>query len=129
MAHRTRSEVRKVRYTTETIARKIEGPYTGKRFSHMSDDMLNVCLTIEYRFDGFVIRVVDVPARWDRRHDREYLSGKVGLALNRRVTEIAAKIEHERHGREGTPPQVREMLRHLPLSVSLHAPEFLHDAA
>lgn len=118
-----------MRYTTETIERKIEGPYTGKHFSHMSDDVVNVRLTIAYRFDGFVIRVVDVPARWDRRHDREYLSGKVGLALNRRINEVAAKIERERHGREGTQPQVREMLRHLPLSVSLRAPQFLHDAA
>lgn len=118
-----------MRYTTETIERKVEGPYTGKRFSHMSDDVFDVRLTIMYRFDGFVIRVSDVPARWDRLHHREYLSGKVGLALNRRIHEIAAKIERERHGCEGTQPQVREMLKHLPLSVSLRAPEFLHDAA
>ena len=119
-----------MRYTTESIERKIEGPYTGKRFSHMSDDVLNVRLTTIYRFDGFVIRVVGVPARWDRQHDREYLSGKVGLALNRRVSEIAATIERERQGQAGTQRQyVGEMLRRLPLSISLHAPQFLHDAA
>lgn len=118
-----------MRYTTETIEREIEGPYTGKRFSHMSDDVLNVRLTIAYRFDGFTIRVAGVPARWDRQRDREYLSGKVGLALNRRINDVAATIEHERYGREGTQHQVREMLRHLPLSISLRAPQFLHDAA
>ena len=94
-----------MRYTTETIERVIEGSYTGKRFSSMSDDVLIVRLTIAYRFDGFIIRVVDVPARWDRQYDREYLSGKVGLALNRRINEIAAKIERERHGREGCRPR------------------------
>jgi hypothetical protein len=118
-----------MRYTTETIERVIEGPYTGTRFSHMSDDVLYVRLTVVYRFDGFNIRVADVPARWDRGHDREYLSGKVGLALNRRIHEVAAKIEGERHGHGETRHEVREMLNHLPLNVSLRAPGFLHDAA
>jgi hypothetical protein len=118
-----------MRYTTETIERTIEGPYTGKRFSRMSDDVLNVRLTIAYRFDGVVIRVADVPARWDRGHDREYLSGKVGIALNRRIHDIAATIERERHGHEETQHEVREMLRHLSLNVSLRAPQFFHDAA
>lgn len=79
-----------MRYTSKTIEREVTGPFTGKRFPSMSDDVVDALLTIEYRFEGFTITVVGIPARWDRTLGAEYVTGKVGREVNERVTTLAA---------------------------------------
>jgi hypothetical protein len=79
-----------MRYTSETIKREVVEPFTGKRFSSMSGDVVDALLTVEYRFEGFTITVAGIPARWDRATGAEYVTGKVGRAVNERVTTLAA---------------------------------------
>lgn len=85
-----------MRYTTETIDRKIVGPYIGKHIAGTSEHVLDAFATIEYRFDGFTIAVSRVPVHWDEEQQRQYISGKVGVAMNRRVKELAAMLQRQR---------------------------------
>ncbi len=90
-----------MRYTTETIERKIQGPYSGKRFASMSDDVVNAMLTIEYRFAaGITIRVSEIPARWDRITGAEYLSGKDARELDEQVNNLAFVMQERRELQE-----------------------------
>ncbi len=87
-----------MRYTSKTIEREVTGPFIGKRFPSMSDDVVDALLTVEYRFEGFTITVVGIPARWDRTLGAEYVTGKVGREVNERVTTLAAILEGRRQG-------------------------------
>lgn len=82
-----------MRYTSETIERQVVRPFTGKRFSSMSSDVVDALLTVEYRFEGFTITIRGIPARWDRNTGAEYVTGKVGREVNARVTTLAAIME------------------------------------
>jgi hypothetical protein len=107
---------------TRAITR-IVGPYTGRRISGTSDDVIEVILAITYSFDGFSISAVDVPARFDQIRGRYYLSGPVALRLNNKVNEI---IEAVRQQRQAEPEIIQ---RDTPLTFELKAPDFLTDAA
>ncbi|MDQ2785315.1 MAG: hypothetical protein M3Y58_09980 [Chloroflexota bacterium] len=85
-----------MRYTTETIDRKIVGQYTGKHIAGTSERVFDAAAMIEYRFDGFIITVSRVPVHWDEEQQRQYISGKVGIEMNRRVQEIAAMLQRQR---------------------------------
>jgi hypothetical protein len=85
-----------MRYTPKTIEREVVGPFTGKRFLSMSDDVVDALLTVEYRFEGFTITIIGIPARWDRTTGAEYITGKVGRAVNERVTTLAAILERQK---------------------------------
>ncbi|MDQ2786954.1 MAG: hypothetical protein M3Y58_18340 [Chloroflexota bacterium] len=87
-----------MRYTSKTIEREVVGPFIGKRFPSMSDGVVNALLTVEYRFEGFTITIVGIPARWDRATGAEYVTGKVGREVNARVTTLAAILEGRRQG-------------------------------
>lgn len=87
-----------MRYTSKTIEREVVGPFVGKRFPSMSADVVNALLTVEYRFEGFAITIVGIPARWDRTTGAEYVTGKVGRTVNERVTTLAAVLEGRRQG-------------------------------
>ena len=109
--------------TTETITERIIGPYTGKRISGTSNDVVEAVITIEYRFEGFTVRVADVPARLDRVSGREYLAGPVALRINTKVNEIVETMQHKRQaGPEAS-------CQDIPLTFHLSAPDFLSDAA
>lgn len=83
-------------YTTETIDRKIRGPYTGKHIAGTSKHVFDAVATIDYRFDGFIITVADVPVHWDEERQRQYISGTVGIEMNRKVKALAAMIKRRR---------------------------------
>jgi hypothetical protein len=102
---------------------QIVGPYTGRRISGASDEVIEVLLAITYAFDGFSISAVDVPARFDQTRGRYYLSGPVALRLNNKVNEI---IEEVRRKQQAEPDDAR---RDIPLTFGLKAPDFLTDAA
>lgn len=85
-----------MRYTSKTIEREVVGPFTGKRFPSMSDDVVDALLTIEHRFEGFTITIRSIAARWDRTTGAEYVTGKVGREVNERVTTLAAILEGQR---------------------------------
>ncbi len=87
-----------MRYTSKTIEREVVGPFIGKRFPSMSDDVVDVLLTVEYHFEGFTITIIGIPARWDRTTGAEYVTGKVGREVNRRVTTLTAILEARRQG-------------------------------
>jgi hypothetical protein len=82
-----------MRYTSKAIEREVMGPFIGKRFPSMSDDVVDALLTVEYRFEGFTITVAGIPARWDRSTGAEYVTGRVGREVNERVTTLAAIME------------------------------------
>lgn len=53
----------------------------------------NVLATVEYRFDeGFVIRVEDVPMRYDAQTGREYIHARVSKLLHQRVRNLAEML-------------------------------------
>lgn len=53
----------------------------------------NTLATVEYRFDeGFVIRVEDVPMRYDEQTGREYIHARISKPLHRRVKELAETV-------------------------------------
>jgi hypothetical protein len=83
-------------YTTETIDRKILGPYTGKHIAGTSEYVFDAVATIDYRFDGFVITVADVPVHWDEERQRQYISGTFGIEVNRKVKALAAMLQRQR---------------------------------
>ena len=83
-------------YTTETIDRKIVGPYTGKHIAGTSEHVFDAVATIDYRFEGVVITVADVPVHWDAERQRQYISGTFGIAVNRKVKELAAMLQRQR---------------------------------
>ena len=82
-------------YTTETTDRKILGPYTGKHIAGTSENVFDAVATIDYRFDGFVITVTNIPVRWDEEYQRQYISGKFGIEMNRKVKELAAMLQRQ----------------------------------
>jgi hypothetical protein len=96
MADGTGAEVNRMHYTTETIDRKILGPYTGKHIAGTSEHVFDSIATIDYRFDGFVITVADVPVHWDEERQRQYISGTFGIEMNRKVKELAAMLQRRR---------------------------------
>lgn len=83
-------------YTTQTIERKILGRYKGKHIAGTSARLFDAIATIDYRFDGFVITVSDVPVHWDEERQRQYISGMVGIEMNRKVKEVAAMLQRQR---------------------------------
>lgn len=126
-----------MRYTSKTIEREVTGPFTGKRFPSMSDDVVDALLTIEYRFEGFTITVVGIPARWDRTLGAEYVTGKVGREVNERVTTLAAILVGRKQesitqrpaeqivqaeGRLNRAQMIADVLRVTPFRVSLNLP-------
>ncbi len=86
------SDLRDMRYETETIDQIILEPYTGTRYGGMSDDVVFVRLTIAYRFDNFDVIVKAVPAKWDRETVAEYLSGKIGRDIYDHVERVANSL-------------------------------------
>jgi hypothetical protein len=98
------TDIRDMHYTTETIERTVSGPYTGKWYGDMSDDVVLALLTVVYRFDGFAIVVKGIPAKWDRRTGSEYITGKVGRSVHDHVARIASALRRQRE-RGGTAPQ------------------------
>lgn len=53
----------------------------------------NVLATVEYRFDeGFVIRVEDVPMRYDEQTGREFIHARVSKSLHERVRNLAEML-------------------------------------
>jgi len=103
----------------------------------MSDDVVDALLTIEYRFEGFTITVVGIPARWDRTLGAEYVTGKVGREVNERVTTLAAILEGRKQesitqrpaeqivqaeGRLNRAQMIADVLRVTPFRVSLNLP-------
>jgi hypothetical protein len=113
----------KMMVTITRAITRIVGPYTGRRISGTSDDVIEVILAITYAFDGFSISAVDVPARFDQIRGRYYLSGPVALRLNNKVNEI---IEEVRRKQQAEPNLAQ---RDTPLTFELKAPDFLTDAA
>lgn len=128
-----------MQYTTETIERKVEGPFVGKRSPSMSDDVVHALLTVEYRFEDFTIIVIDIPARWDRSTGAEYVTGKISHEVSERVTEVAAMIERQRQrskdfrspeddriyqakGRLNRAQIIADILQVTPLRLSLNLP-------
>ena len=109
-----------MRYTTETIERKVVGPHAGKRIAGASDDMWDVLLTIRYIFDTFTITVTNIPARWDRERDRQYINGTDGLILDDEVMAMAETIMRQRRGK---------VLGRIPVLAMLEAPDFLPRVA
>lgn len=89
----------------ETVERYIIGPYRGRRIAGTSEAVVEVTATVEYRFDACVIRVTDVPARFDPESGRQYVDAKVGAAIVRKVKETAAMLHQ--HGPNGEPEQVQ----------------------
>lgn len=83
-------------YTTETIDRKILGPYIGKHIAGTSEYVFDAVATIDYRFDEFVITVSGVSVHWDEERQRQYISGKFGIEMNRKVKELAAMLQRRR---------------------------------
>jgi hypothetical protein len=126
------TDMRDLHYTTETIDRTVRGPYTGKRYGGMSDDVVYVLLTVAYRFDGFAIVVNGVPAKWDRQTGAEYVTGKVGRAVHEHVARIAQALlrqqaqhtvtpETEVRGPEARAREIAAMIvRAVPKTVSIH---------
>lgn len=94
-------------YTAETIERKIIGPYTGKHIAGTSNDVYDALVTIEYRFDGFVIRLSDIPARWDAERKRQYISGSVGFKITETLEDVSYTIQ--RHQLDA---QINKLLAH-----------------
>jgi len=132
-----------MRYTTGTIDRKIVGPYTGKHIAGTSERVFDAVATIEYRCDGFTITVSSVPVHWDEEQQRQYISGNVGIAMNRRVQEIAAMLQRQRENaavREQIPEQqerqqdtyeqiARMLVQCANVRVSFEATELIQIAA
>jgi len=136
------AKVKTMRYTTETIDRKIVGPYTGKHIAGTSERVFDAIATIQYRFDGFSITVSSVPVHWDEVQQRQYLSGKVGIEMNRRVKELAAILQHQRENvavREQIPEQqeqrdtyeqiARTLVQRAHVRISFEASEPIQTAA
>ncbi len=58
------------------------GSYTGQRIAGTSDDVVEAVLTKEYAFvDRITIRIIDIPARLDRRTGKTYISSHDGRIL------------------------------------------------
>ena len=74
---------------TETIDRRVLGPYEGQRISGTSGNVIEVVLTVEYRFPKCIVRVNGVPARYDQQTGREYVAARDGAAIMRAVRERA----------------------------------------
>lgn len=77
-----------MKYTAETVARKILGPYTGRRIAGTSEHVFDALATIEYRFDGFTVTISDIPVRWDVEHKRQFISGKDGVEMHRKLEDL-----------------------------------------
>ncbi len=90
------SDMRDMRYTTETISRETVMAYTDKRYGGMSDDVVFARLTIAYRFDGFEVVVKAIPAKWDRKTGVEYISGRVGRQVYDHVERVASSLLRQR---------------------------------
>jgi hypothetical protein len=126
------SDIRDMNYITETIDRTISGPYTGKRYGGMSNDVVFALLTVAYRFDGFEIVVNGIPAKWDRKTGSEYITGTVGRRVHEHVATIANALRRQpvsdatvsRTDPGNLEAQARElatmMVRAAPKTVSIH---------
>jgi hypothetical protein len=120
-----------MRYTSKAIEREVTGPFIGKRFPSLSDDVVDALLTVEYRFEGFTITVAGIPARWDRSTGAEYVTGRVGREVNERVTTLAAIMErqqrpleqvYQREGRLNRARMIADVLQTTPFRLSLNLP-------
>jgi hypothetical protein len=126
------TDMRDAHYTTETIDRGITGTYTGKRYGGMSDDVVYADLSVAYRFDGFVIVVNGIPAKWDRQTGTEYITGRVGRdvyeyvariarALLRQQTAARTASEAATHAPEERAREIAAMIvRSTPKIISIH---------
>ncbi len=81
--------------TTETVERQVIGAYEGQRISGTSDDVVEVTLTVEYRYPNCTIRILGVPARYDQQTGREYVAARDGAAIMRTVKRYAAAAREE----------------------------------
>jgi hypothetical protein len=109
--------------TTETTITKIIGPYQGQRISGTSNEVVEAIVAIVYNFDGFSIRIVDIPTCVDQATGRNYLEGLVALRVHDKVNEI---VEEVRRKQQAEPDSTQ---RDTPLTFELKAPDFLTDAA
>lgn len=109
--------------TVETIERQEVGPYEGQRIAGTSEDVVNVVVTVEYRYQTFTIRVEGSPARDDRATGRQYIAAQVGAPIMRRVNAIADAIEQSR-ARDLAELSVRDV----PVTVGVRADEYLAAA-
>lgn len=109
--------------TTETTITKIIGPYQGKRISGTSDDVVDAMVAIIYTFDGFSIRIADIPTCVDQATGRNYLEGPVALRVHDKVNEIVEEVQRKQ---QVEPESAR---RDTHLRFELKAPDFLTDAA
>lgn len=109
--------------TTETTVTRIIGPYQGRRISGTSNDVVEAIVTTTYNFDGFSIRIEDIPTCIDQETGTNYLSGPIALRLNNKVNEIVAEVKRKQQ----TEPETVQ--RETPLRFELKAPDFLFDAA
>ncbi|MGI8688118.1 MAG: hypothetical protein ACR2M3_06020 [Thermomicrobiales bacterium] len=105
--------------TVETFDIREMGPYIGQRIAGTSGDVVEAVLTKKYAFvDRITIRIVDIPARFDRVTGKTYISSRDGRILThivRRYTNILRK--------QRARPTAR--FRVVPLRVRLNAPDLL----
>ncbi len=109
--------------TTETTVTKIIGPYQGRQISGTSNDVVKAIVATTYNFDGFSIRITDIPTCIEQETGANYLAGPVALRLNNKVNEIIAEVQRKQRmnpktAQYDTPP-----------TFELKAPDFLSDAA
>lgn len=112
------SDLRAMKYTTETVDRIVLGPYTGRRYGGMSDDVVLARLTVAYRFAGFDILVKDVPAKWDRHTGAEYITGRIGRDIYERVERIARSLR-SRQTTAADAASLAAMIGSAPKSISI----------
>ncbi len=74
----------------------MKGEKQNDHIAGTSEHVFDAVATIEYRFDEFAIMVSGVPVHWDEERQRQYISGKVGIEINRKVKEIAAMLQRRR---------------------------------
>ncbi|MDQ6905388.1 MAG: hypothetical protein M3176_01035 [Chloroflexota bacterium] len=109
--------------TIETTVTRIIGPYQGRRISGTSNDVVEAIVATTYNFDGFSIRIVDIPTCIDQATGASYLSGPIALRLNNKVNEIVAEVQHKQRITSEV------VQRDTPLRFELTATDFLSDAA
>lgn len=109
--------------TIETTVTKIIGPYQGRRISGTSNEVVEAIITTTYNFDGFSVRITDIPTCIDQETGSNYLAGPVALRLNNKVNEIVAEVQHKQQMEPET------LQRDTPLRFELKATDFLSDAA